>query len=70
MRCVGAGKASDMRNVADHVSERTLVAEFLRLIEQPSYFHRGLRRRGPMARSKAGVFPKHGSAMITDLPPS
>ena len=33
---VAAGKASDMCNVAGHVSERTFVAELLRLIEQPA----------------------------------
>ena len=49
-RSVGSGKASDMCNVAGHVSERALVAELLRLIEQPpalrhTFAHQFLQRR-------------------------
>ena len=49
-RSVGSGKASDMCNVAGQVSERALVAELLRLIEQPpdlrhTFAHQVLQRR-------------------------
>ena len=49
-RSVGSSKASDMSDIAGQVSERALVAELLRLVEQPpdlrhTFAHQFLQRR-------------------------